>query len=93
MLNFIFLKNKFQNFIKNNGMFDFFLKALSKLYVYNVLIYLAFFFAEKYLIEFNTRYIFNWLLLKSFNLIKYLNWSNIYIYLYMFCFNIILFII
>lgn len=30
--------------------------------MYNIYIYLAYFFAEKYIIEVNTRYIFQWVL-------------------------------
>lgn len=30
--------------------------------MYNIYIYLAYFFAEKYIIEVNTRYIFQWFL-------------------------------
>ena len=30
--------------------------------MYNIYIYLGYFFAEKYLIEVNTRYIFQWIL-------------------------------
>lgn len=89
MLNFTILKIKFQNFIKNNGLVDFFFKNFSKLFVYNFSIYLAFFFAEKYLIEFTTRYIYNWLLLTSLKLVKVLNWVNMYVYLFLGIFNIL----
>lgn len=70
LLGFFFLKNKFQNFIKNNGLIDFLLKQCSKLYIYSVLISLSFFFAEKYMIEFTTRYLYNWLVLVYVTIFK-----------------------
>lgn len=93
MLNFIFLKKKSQNFIKNNGLVDFFLKRVSFMYVYNVYIHLAFFFSEKYLIEFTTKYVFNWIVLNSFTVVKKLQWSNLYVYLYLICLNIFLMVL
>lgn len=72
LLVFFFLKNKFQNFIKNGGLVDFLLKRCSKLHTYNVLIGLSFFFAEKYMIEFTTRYLYNWLVLAYINIFKFM---------------------
>ena len=53
---------KFINFIKNNFFNDYLLKLISLKYMYNIYIYLGYFFAEKYIIEVNTRYIFQWIL-------------------------------
>lgn len=88
LLGFFFLKNKFQNFIKNGGLVDFLLKYFSKLYIYNALINLSFFFAEKYMIEFTTRYLYNWLILVYMNIFKFMVWSNMYVYLVLTCLNI-----
>lgn len=52
----------FINFFKNGWFGDFFLKYITKMFVYNIYIYLAYFFAEKYIIEFNTKYIFNYII-------------------------------
>lgn len=60
MLNYFFLKQRWVNYIKNNLYFDYGLKFFIKACVYNLLIQTAYFFAEKYIIEYNTRFIFNY---------------------------------
>lgn len=60
MLDYFFLKQRYTNFIKNNFYFDYYVKFLTKVFVYNVFIQLSFFFAEKFIIEYFTRYSFNY---------------------------------
>lgn len=60
MLGYFFLKQRYVNFIKNNFYFDYGLKFLARATVYNLLIQTAFFFAEKFIIEYFTRYSFNY---------------------------------
>ncbi len=59
MLNFFFLKKKTKNFILNNGLFDYFFKKISFFFVNIFFINLAYFFAEKYTIDFLTKKLFN----------------------------------
>lgn len=60
MLSYFFLKQRGVNYIKNSFYFDYGLKLASRVLVYNVLVQLAFFFAEKYIIEYYTRFSFNY---------------------------------
>lgn len=60
MLSYFFLKQKYNNYIKNNFFLDYVTKIIARVIVYNVLIQLAYFFAEKFMIEYYTRYIFNY---------------------------------
>lgn len=60
MLNYFFLKQGYINSIKNGFYLDYGLKIVIKQFVYNIYIQLAYFFAEKYLIEYLTRYWFNY---------------------------------
>ena len=60
MLSFFFLKQRYTNYVKNNFFLDYGLKYLAKIFVYNVHIQLAYFFAEKFMIEYFTRYAFNY---------------------------------
>lgn len=60
MLGYYFLKQVGINYIKNSFYLDYGLKLAAKVVVYNFLIQLAFFFAEKYIIEYYTRYSFNY---------------------------------
>lgn len=46
--------------MKNNFYFDYGLKFVLRSAVYNFLIHTAYFFAEKYMIEYPTRYVFNY---------------------------------
>jgi hypothetical protein len=60
MLSYYFLKQRGTNYIKNNFYFDYGLKLTARVLVYGVLVQLAFFFAEKYIIEYYTRFSFNY---------------------------------
>lgn len=60
VLNYFFLKQRWVNYVKNSLYFDYGLKFALKSGVYALLIQLAYFFAEKYIIEYNTRYLFNY---------------------------------
>lgn len=60
MLCYFFLKQRWLNYIKNSFYFDYGLKFWLKSVVYTFLIQTAYYFAEKYLIEYYTRYIFNY---------------------------------
>jgi hypothetical protein len=61
MLNYGFLKIYVINFLKNGYYWDYLLRSASRKIIYRYLISLAFFFAEKYLIEYNTKFIFNYI--------------------------------
>lgn len=61
MLTYFFIKQHFVNYVKNNFYFDYGFKFFLKSIVYTFLINTAYFFAEKYLIEYPTRYIFNYI--------------------------------
>ena len=82
MLNFWLLKQLTINYLKNNWFFDYILKMYIKLTVYNILIYLGFFFAEKYLIEYNTKYVFVQIYFFMHKFFKIITISNIYIYIF-----------
>lgn len=92
MLNYIFFKQRVINYIKNNFFLDFGLKLLTKIFVYNILIHLSFFFAEKFLIEYFTRYIFNYSAIKLNKIALILNIRYIIIYMVLFSINIISFL-
>lgn len=93
MLNNFFLKIKYINFFKNNLYFDYVLKFFFKKLIYNIFIYLGFFFAEKFLIEYNTKYLYIYLTYKFLNFFKKLQFNNLYLNLIIYFINIILFII
>lgn len=78
MLYNFFLTFKFHRFCQSGGYIDFFLKKLSEVFLKNIFIYLAQFFAEKYMIEILTKKIidnsvfffnryFGWFKLAYFN--------------------------
>ena len=90
MLSYFFLKQRYVNYIKNNFYFDYFTKMLAKAIVYNVFIQLSFFFAEKYLIEYYTRYSFNYSAI-SFNKISLaLNYRYTFIYVISVALNVLI---
>lgn len=93
MLNNFFIKLKFINFFKNNFFYDYFIKIIVKKNIYNLFIYLGFFFAEKFLIEYNTKYIFIYLTYTFLNFFKKLNFNTMYINIFVILLNIILLII
>jgi hypothetical protein len=90
MLNNFFLKSKFINFFKNNFYLDYLIKLIFKKFLYNTYIYLGFFFAEKFIIEYNTKYIYNYVIYKSLFFFKTLHFSKLYIYLFISFFNLVL---
>ena len=55
MLYNFFLTFKFHRFCQSGGYVDFFLKKISEVFLRNIFIYLAQFFAEKYMIEVLTK--------------------------------------
>jgi hypothetical protein len=59
MLYNFFITFKFQRFMQSGAYIDFFLKKNVEIFVRNIYIYLSQFFAEKYIIEFLTKKIFN----------------------------------
>lgn len=61
VLSYVVLKQYIMNFAKNGFYFDYYLRRLARIFVYNVYIQLAFFFAEKYIIENGSKFIFNYL--------------------------------
>ena len=80
MLGYFFIKQRFINYFKNNFYFDYGIKFISKKIIYNINIKLSFFFAEKYIIEYYTKYVFNYsALIINKNFFKINN--NIYTYL------------
>ena len=89
MLSYYFLKQSGINFIKSSFYFDYGLKLLARVVVYNLLIQLAFFFAEKYIIEYYTRYSFNYsaILLNKSALV--LNHRYIFFYVILFSMNVV----
>ncbi len=93
MLGYFFLKQKYTNFIKNNFYFDYCTKFLAKVLVYNIFIQLSFFFAEKFIIEYFTRYSFNYSAI-MFNKVS-LALSHRYIILYIIAItaNILIFLV
>lgn len=87
----IFLKMKYVNFFKNGCYLDFSLKLVLKKFVYNIFIFLGFFFAEKYMIEWNTKYMYVYLIYNFSNFFKNLTNHNMYLYLIFFTINIAIF--
>jgi hypothetical protein len=88
MLGYYFLKQSGTNYIKNNFYFDYGLKLATKTAVYNVLIQLAFFFAEKYIIEYYTRYSFNYSAVMFNKSALSLNHKYMFFYVILFSLNI-----
>lgn len=60
MLSYFFIKQRWLNYVKNSFYLDYGLKFFLKSTVYTFLIHTAYFFAEKYMIEYSTRYVFNY---------------------------------
>lgn len=92
MLGYIFLKQKYVNYIKNNFFLDYRLKFLTITITYNMLINLAFFFAEKYIIEYYTRYVFNYTSIFYNKIALKLNQRDIIYYMLFSSINILLII-
>jgi len=100
MLYNFFISFKFHRFCQSGFYIDFFLKKISEVFIRNIFIYLAQFFAEKYMIEFLTKKIvinsifyfnrfFGWFKLEYFNFFL----QFIYIVFYIIAiFNLILLI-
>ena len=61
MLAYFFIKQRWANYFKNSFYLDYGLKFWLKSVVYSFLIQTAYFFAEKYVIEYYTRFVFNYL--------------------------------
>ena len=93
MLSYFFLKQKYVNYIKNNFYLDYGLKFLTKVFVYNVSIQLAFFFAEKYLIEYYTRFMFNYFSISTNKLALRLNSKVMFFYMVIFAANVLILLI
>ncbi len=74
MLSNFFWKFKFLRFCQSGWYVDFFLKKFSEVFLRNIFIYLAQFFAEKYMIEVLTKKIITFSVI-FFN--KYLGWNNL----------------
>lgn len=90
MLNYFFLKQRWTNYIKNNFYFDYGLKFSLKSTVYNLLIHTAYFFAEKYLIEYSTRYIFNYFSYTFYKLALRLDNNKLLVYTTLIAINLAL---
>ena len=88
-MSFFFLKIRGVNFFKNGMYLDHFLKILIKNFVYNFFIYTAYFFAEKYLIEFNTRYLFNYTVALFNNVTLFFSSDRIHFYIILALLNVI----
>lgn len=93
MLNFIFLKKKIINFFKNGFFLDYGLKIIIKNYIYNFYIKLSYFFAEKYLIEYNTKLIFNFFTSYYLQIDKYFFKHKNVVFMVLFILNLILLLI
>lgn len=89
MLSYFFLKQRGVNYIKNNFYFDYGLKLATKVMVYNVLIQLAFFFAEKYIIEYYTRFSFNYSAILLNKAALQLNHRYMFFYVILFSVNVL----
>lgn len=93
MLGYFFLKQRYINFIKNNFYLDYGLKFLAKVVTYNLLIQTAFFFAEKFMIEYFTRYSFNYSAIALNKLSLSLSHRHMILYLLATASNIVLFLL
>lgn len=93
MLNFFFLKLIYSNYFKNNFYLDYALKFIISTFVYQVYINIAYFFAEKYIIEYSTRYIFNYGSLMFYKSAYTLNNAMLASYLLLFTLNILLILV
>lgn len=89
MLSYFFIKAKSTNYIKNNFFMDYGYKFLIKSFTYNVYIQMSFFFAEKFMIEYFTRYIFNYSALSFNKLALLLGKKYIFAYIILFAINIV----
>lgn len=93
MLNYALLKQRSLNFIKSNFYFDYGIKQLSRAFLHNFLIQLAFFFAEKFVIEYYSRFSFNYSAI-TFNKISIsLKRGNMFIYIVLLGINTLLLLI
>lgn len=93
MLYNFFISFKFRRFNQSGWFLDFFLKKNVEIFVRNVFLYLGQFFAEKYMIEFLTKKIFNFCIF-FFN--RYLGWIkleyvNFFLQFLIFFFYVVLF--
>lgn len=94
MLYNFFISFKFRRFSQSGWFLDFFLKKNIEIFVRNIFLYLGQFFAEKYMIEFLTKKIFNFCIFffnRYFGWIK-LEYINFFIQFLIFFFYIILFL-
>jgi len=74
MLYNFFITFKFHRFCQSGFYFDFFYKKFTEVFVRNVFVYGAQFFAEKYMIEVLTKKIID---KNIFFVNKYIGWSNL----------------
>lgn len=93
MLNFFFLKLVYINYIKNNFYLDYALKFIISTFVYQVYVNIAYFFAEKYIIEYSTKYVFNYTSLMFYKSAHTLNNAKLASYLLLFTLNTLLVLI
>ena len=93
MLNFFFLKLTYINYIKNNFYLDYGLKFIISSFVYQIYINLSYFFSEKYIIEYGTRYVFNYISLMFYKNAHMLNNTKLTSYSLLFTLNILLLLI
>lgn len=93
MLCYFFLKQRGVNYIKNNFYFDYGLKLAARSFTYNFLIQLAFFFAEKYIIEYYTRFCFNYTAVFLNKAALTLNHRYMFFYVILFSVNVAAFLI
>lgn len=90
MLSYFFIKQKFNNYIKNNFYLDYGLKFIAKIFVYNVYVQLSFFFAEKFIIEYYTRFMFNYFAVSTNSISLKLGAGSMFSYLILLTANIII---
>lgn len=74
VLNYWFIKIFWINFFKKNLLLDFLYKNVAYLYIYYILNLSVLFFSEKYIIEYQTKYIFNFI-----HLLFYIQWKNYFL--------------
>lgn len=90
MLSYFFIKQKFSNYVKNNFYLDYGLKFIAKVFVYNVYIQLSFFFAEKFIVEYYTRFMFNYFAVSVNPIVLKLGAGSMFSYLILLTANIII---
>jgi hypothetical protein len=79
-------------FFKNNFYLDFFLKKLVNKFINTIFISTFFFFAEKYIIEFNSRYVFNYFFFNWIKIFKNVNTNHMYILILLIPLNLYIFV-